>query len=146
MENLGHVIRPGKLEVDNVHTTSLRQAKNPHPKVNFVPSCVCVTSTDSSSRTLHAYHIRQINSPHRSSGQVQMRQKSTDILQHTNREGFFPLSFTLPKRKLPYSLYTDASSYSIDCNLFHTYGEWKDKSIGYWSPTLNAADQTYSNH
>lgn len=56
LEYLGHIIHPGKLEVDDAHNASPRQ-----PRANFVHSSDCETYTDGFSPTLPESHIRSIS-------------------------------------------------------------------------------------
>ena len=53
----------------------------------------------------------------------------------------------LPKRGCPYMIGTDASAYQLGATLLHQQdpskpNEWRP--IGYWSKTLNTAEQNYS--
>ena len=52
-----------------------------------------------------------------------------------------PKVLTLPVSGLPYSIDTDACDYGIGCALFQTHADGERKPIGFWSRTLNDAEQ-----
>lgn len=45
---------------------------------------------------------------------------------------------------LPYSFDCNASTYGIVCSLFHTHEDGGRKPVGFWSRSLDAAEQNYS--
>lgn len=52
------------------------------------------------------------------------------------------LAFPIPG--LPYSIDTDASVYKVGCALFQQHHNGERKPIGYWSRSLNQAENNYS--
>ena len=145
VEYLGHIIRPGRLEIDHAHTASLKEALPPKNKSelrSFLGLCNVYR------RFVHRFsHV---------SGPLNelLKKNSSDsfTLNETQLESFqnligtilSPPALSLPRRDLPYSVDTDASAYGLGCSLFQTDEENQRHTIGYWSRSLVPAEKNYS--
>ena len=145
VEYLGHIIKPGKLEVDQANTESLRKAQPPTNRSelrSFLGFC-----------NVYRRFIKDFT---RLAGPINklLKKNSPDqfILDEEQLKAFralidcviHPPVLALPISGLKYSVDTDASAYGIGCALFQTHEDGERKPIGYWSRTLNDAERNYS--
>ena len=145
VEYLGHVIKPGKLEIDNANTKSLRGAKPATTKTelrSFLGLCnVYRRFIKNFSMTAHPLNaLLTKGSPDKfelNGDQLAAFKTFIDAV-------CSPPVLALPKPDLPYSVDTDASEYGLGCTLFQTNEDGKRKPIGYWSRSLKPAEKNYS--
>lgn len=146
VDYVGHVIRPGHLELHRSHTRSIRKA---HPQLNnfelrsFFGLCNIyprfVRSFTALAAPLNA--LLQICEPE-SFGPL-------DPVQHASFDSLImklcePTVLALPVPSLPYSLETDAITYEEGCVLFQSHTDGECLLVGYSSRSLTAAEKTYS--
>ena len=146
VDYLGHVIRPGKLEVAVKNTEALRNARPPVNQTElrsflglcnvyrrFVPGFAKIAAP---LNTL----LKKGESPN-------IGEFSTDQLGAFNalREKLLhPPVLALPRADGRYILDTDASAEQIGCCLLQEYADKTKHPIGFWSRSLNAAERNYS--
>ncbi|CAN8070297.1 unnamed protein product [Agarophyton chilense] len=143
---LGHVIRPGRLMIEQVHIKSLCEAKEPRTQTElrsflglvnvyrrFIPSLSDIAAP--------------LNALLRKGQPLKLAPFTTD-----QSDSFRSLIkavktapiLSLPKPGLPYSIDTDASDHQVGCALFQTIPEGERKPIVYSSRTLNVHERNYS--
>lgn len=117
VEYLRPVLRHDKLEVDNTHTTSLRQSK-PTSTKNELPSILGLCNVY---RLFNfkctAYPIKQLLRKGAPSNFTVDKDQPKSLSKRIAEVCSSPI-FALPKSNLPYSVDTDASSYDIGSALF----------------------------
>ena len=141
---LGHIIRPGTLEIDTIRTKALKEAKHPRNKTelrSFLGLCNVYRRFVPRYATVAA--------------------PLTDLLKKGTPDELPPFGISqsvafnalieavtappvlaLPKPGLRFILDTDACDYQIGCALFQLQ-EGEKKPIGYWSRTLQPAERNY---
>ena len=147
---LGHIVRPGTLEVDRARTLSLQRMKLPRTLTELRSFLGMVNVyrkfiRDYTSMAHPLYGMLK-NQP-KESKQVELPQLNSDQVAAFNqlKEALVnPPVLALPKPGLRYSLDTDASAYQVGCALFQTQANGDRKPIGYWSRTLNSAERNYT--
>ena len=145
VDYLGHVIKPGKLEIDRTNTESLRKAAPPTSKTElrsflglcnvyrrFIPNFTDIASP------LNA--LLKKNSPDSFKLDAVQVQSFKSLIEAVCT----PPVLALPQPDLHYSVDTDASAYQVGCALFQTHPDGERKPIGYWSRPLNQAEKGYS--
>ena len=144
VEYLGHLIKPGKLEIDSANTKSLRDAQPPTNKSqirSFLGLCNVYRRFIKNFAVL-AFPLNQLlrkNTPDSfelNEEQMKSFHKFIDII-------CSPPVLALPTRNLPYILDTDASAYGLGATLFQVHDDGK-KPIGFWSRSLKDAEKSYS--
>lgn len=130
VEYIGHVILPGKLEVDRAHTASLKQAKPPTTKSelrSFLGLCNIyqrfILDFTGISHPLNQFLHKGTPEKFKLSD-GQLKSFSTLIQKVCS-----PQIFALPKPDRPYSLDTDTLVYGICCALFQTHDDGKRKPV-----------------
>ena len=143
---LGHVIRPGKLEVASKNTEALKTAQPPSTQSElrsflglcnvyrrFVPGFAKVAAP------LNAL-LRKGTPPKLdplTGDQLQAFETLRDKLLH-------PPVLALPRATGRYILDTDASAEQVGCCLLQKHPDGTRHPIGYWSHSLNSAERNYS--
>lgn len=133
---LGHIIRPGALEIDDAHVSSLRQAKPPKTLTDlrsflgfvnvygrFVPS---FTRTARPLYDLLKGQEKEGDLPDLLEEQLNSFSSLIDAVTS-------PLVLALPCRGLKYSMDTDACEHQIGCALFQLHEGGERKPLGFWS-------------
>ena len=144
---LGHVIRPGTLEVDEVATAALTKAKPPKTQTelrSFLGLCNVYR------RFVPNYsHVAAPLNAFLKKGQParlpqDLGEEATNAFDELVKRIIAPPVLALPREGLPYEFDTDASDYQVGAALFqvHPYGE--RKPIGFWSRSLLPAEKNYS--
>ncbi len=144
IEYLGHVIKPGRLEVDEANTKSLRDALPPTTK----------TQLRSFLGLVNVYRRFIKNFPEVAAPLNALLKKGAPDkfeLDDAQLESFralisavvSPKVLALPVQGLKYSVDTDASDYGVGCALFQTHPDGTRKPIGFSSRTLNDAERNY---
>ena len=146
VDYLGHVTRPGRLEVATKNTEAVKRFKEPTTQTElrsflglcniyrrFVPNFARIAAL------LKAF----------------LRKEGTTELPSFNEEqlaAFEPLKkallaspiLRLPRTDLPYSADMDACNHQIGFALLQTYPDGTRHPIGFWSRSLNLAEKKYS--
>lgn len=142
---LGHIVRPGTLEVDDSHVKSLREAKPPRTPTElrsflgfanvyrrFVPSFT--------EKARPLYELLKGNPK----AIPEIREEAEVAFYTLITAITSPPVLAIPRRGLRYSLDTDASKYQVGCALFQTQEGGERRPIGFWSRTLTAPEKNYS--
>ena len=143
---LGHLIKPGTLEVDDTHTTALKRAKNPSTQTElraFLGLCNVYR------RSVPGYSdiAAPLNALLRKGQPVKLEPFGPA------EDGGFralvnavtsPPVLAIPRPDLPYSVDTDASDYQVGAALFQTTEDGESRPIGYWSRSLKPTEKNYS--
>ena len=142
---LGHVIKPGKLEIDATSTAALKQMEHPSTQTelrSFLGLC-------------NVYRRFVPNYARIAAPLTDLLKKDKPIKLEPFGEAeatafrslieaiSSPPVLALPKVNLPYSVDTDASHRQIGAALFQTHPEGERKPIGFWSRTLHQAEINY---
>ncbi len=145
VEYLGHIIKPGRLEIDRANTESLRQAQPPADKSSlrsFLGLCNVyrrfIKDFSTTAGPLNA--LLRKNSP----DQFVLNEEQTASFRSLIDSILSPDTLALPKPNLQYSVDTDASSYGLGCTLFQTQEDGERRPIGFWSRSLNEHERNYS--
>ena len=124
MDSLGHVIRPGRLEVATKKTEAVKGFEEPTTHTglrSFLGFCnvyrLCVPNFARTASPLNAFLKKALISA--------------------------PM-LRLPRTDLPYSVYTDACNHQVGCALLQTYSDGTHHPIGFWSRSMNPGDKNYS--
>ncbi len=145
VEYLGHIIKPGRLEIDQANTKSLVEALPPTNKSElrsflglanvyrrFVDKFAMVASP--------LNELLKKNNP----DTFTLSEEHTESFRKLIDAITSPQVLALPQPGLPYSLDTDASAYGLGCALFQTHEDGERKPIGFWSRSLVPAEKNYS--
>ena len=143
---LGHVIRPGTLEVDETATRTLKMAKHLRTQTElraFLGLCNVYR------RFVPRYsHVAApLNTLLKKGNPVTLApfgEAKIDAFQTLITAITSPPVLALPNADLPYSIDTDARDYQVGCALFQTDENGERRPIGFWSRTLNSAEKNYS--
>ena len=143
---LGHIIRPGTLEVDKATTASLAKARPPTDQSevrSFLGMCNVyrrfIPKYSDTAEPLNA--LLRAGQPKKIAVWTEKEETSfRTLLDHICN----PPVLKLPKLDLPYTVDTDASAYQVGCTLFQTHPDGKRYPLGYWSRTLQKAERNYS--
>ena len=143
---LGHIIRPGQLEINQAHTAALANMQHPTNQSElrsfmglcnvyrrFIPNFSLMAGPlNSMLKKGHPVKFGPLTPE-----QAQAFRKLVDAV-------LSPTVLALPKPNLPYSVDTDASDYQLGAALFQTYPDGERRPVGFWSRTLNSAERNYS--
>ena len=143
---LGHIIRPGRLEIDLARTAALKQAHHPKDQSELRSFLGCCN--------VYRRFIRDYTKM-AAPLYAKLKKGEAVILDPFNEESDAafrnlieavtnPPVLALPRADLPYSIDTDASAYQLGVALFQQPPEGPREPIGYWSRTLQAAEKNYS--
>ena len=143
---LGHVVRPGTLEIDAARTAALEQVRYPQTQTqlrSFLGLCNVY------GRLVPHYakiaHLLNQLSKKRQPIQLEGFDEACENAFHKLKDAILaPPVLALPKMDLPYSVDTDASDYQIGAALFQMHPDAQRKPIGFFSGTLTAAQRNYS--
>ena len=143
---LGHVIRPGSLEIDKTVTAALTQAKQPRTQTE-VKSFLGLSTVYRRFVTNFTDNAAPLNALLRKGELTQVKPFGTPEI--TAFKGLIkaitePPVLALPKIGLQYSIDTDASDYKVDASLFQTQADGTRQPIGFWSRSLLPAEKNYS--
>lgn len=132
---LGHIIRPGTLEIDGKSTASLRKARAPETQSEIralLGMCIVyrrfIRNFGHVSKPLNA--LLRSGKPAKIETWGEPEEKAFRILIDTICS---PPVLTLPKVGFPYTVDTYASDYQVGCALFQTHEDGERKPIGFWS-------------
>ena len=146
VDYLGHVIRPGLLQVATKNTEAIKGFQHPKTQTNlrsflgmcnvyrrFVPNFARVAAP------LNAFLTKgqQFNLPPFNEEQATAFEMLKEALTS-------PPILKLPRTDLEYSVDTDACDYQVGCSLFQTHADGVRHPIGFWSRSLTAAERNYS--
>ena len=145
VEYLGHMVKPGQLEIDRTNVESLRNARPPTNKTqlrSFLGLCnVYRRFIDDFTGLAHPLN-QQLKKGTPESFELDATQ--LDSFNKLIERVCSPPVLALPKAGLPYSVDCDASDYGIGCALFQTHPDGERKPIGFWSRSLLPAEVNYS--
>ena len=145
VEYLGHIIKPGQLEIDRTNTQSLREAEPPTNKSELRSflglANVYRRFIDKFAIIAEPLHeLLKKNSPEN----FILNEEQTESFRTLIDKVISPPILALPVPGLQYSLDTDASAYGLGCTLFQTHSDGERKPIGFWSRSLDKAEKNYS--
>ena len=146
VDYLGHVIRPGVLEVAEKNTATIKGFENPKTQTclrsflgmcnvyrRFVPNFARVSAPLNKMLTKgEPYDLPAFTDEHK---------EAFNLLKDAL---IAPPILKLPRSDLPYSVDTDACDYQVGCALFQTYPDGTRHPVGFWSRTLAPAERNYS--
>ncbi len=145
VEYLGHIIKPGQLEIDQANTKSLREALPPSTRTQLRSFLGLVN--------VYRRFIPNFSTVAGPLNELLKKDAPTTFELVENQQQAFqtlidavlsPAVLALPQSGLPYSVDTDASAYGIGCALFQTHPDGTRKPIGFWSRSLTDAERNYS--
>ena len=143
---LGHVIRPGTMEIDGVATASLKSARAPRTQSevrSFLGMCNVyrrfVVNFSHIAEPLNA--LLRAGQPANIANWGPEHEESFRTLIDTICS---PPILQLPRANVGFSVDTDSSDYQVGCALFQETGEDGRKPIGFWSRTLQGTERSYS--
>lgn len=122
VEYLGHMVKPGQLEIDRTNVELLHQAQPPTNKTqlrSFLGLCnVYRRFIDDFAKLAHPLNkLLKKGAP----DSFQLDDTQREAFQALIAKVCSPPVLALPKAGLPYSLDCDASDYGIGCALFQTH-------------------------
>ena len=149
VDYLGHVVTPGKLAVATENTKSFEHATFPRN----------ATQVRSFLGAAHVYRrfvknfsgiAKPLNAMLKKEARPtwdDARPEAVDAFETLKSKLISPPILALPKKDRPYTIDTDASAYQLGATLLQQQDpsnlkEWVP--VGYWSKTLNSAEQNYS--
>lgn len=143
---LGHVVRPGQLEVAMKKIDCLRYAKHPTTQTQlrsflglcnvyrrFVPNYAAV-----------AHPLNQLLTKGNPSKLPSLNEEQTKAFAMLRDALISPPVLALPRPALPFTVDTDASDYQIGCALMQEHEDGIRYPIGFWSRSLAPAERNYS--
>ena len=146
VDYLGHVIRPGLLEVATKNTAAIDGFEEPKTQTHlrsflgvcnvyrrFVPNFAQVSAP--------LNELLKKGAPVELPPLNEHQRRSFNLLKQALKE---PPILRLPRPSLPYSVDTDASDYQIGCALLQTHEDGSRYPIGFWSRSLIQAERNYS--
>ena len=150
---LGHIIRPGRLEIDSASTLALKKAK---PPINVTQLRSFLGSTNVYRRFIEGY--AKVAAPlvkllkdlpegcdkKGSEHPVVLDEEAQVAFRNLVDKICSPPVLALPVAGRRFLLDTDASAEQIGCALFQEDEEAVRKPVGYWSRQLISAEQNYS--
>ena len=146
VDYLGHVIRPGLLQVAEKNVDAVRQATPPRTQRqlrSFLGLC-------------NVYRRFVKNFAHVAAPLTALTKKEQSFelspFTEAQMEAFETLKqclttapiLRLPRADLPFSVDTDASDYQVGCALMQLHEDNVRYPVGYWSRTLSPAEKNYS--
>ena len=146
VDYLGHVVRPGLLEVATKNTAAIDGFEEPKTQTHlrsflgvcnvyrrFVPNFAQVSAP--------LNELLKKGAPVELPPLNEHQRRSFNLLKQALKE---PPILRLPRPSLPYSVDTDASDYQIGCALLQTHEDGSRYPIGFWSRSLIQAERNYS--
>ena len=143
---MGHVITPGKLGVAQKTVDAVKYFKLPETQTHiksflglcnvyrrFVPNFARV-----------AKPLNNLLKKGNPSKLQPLNEEEINAFNTLKNALISPPILKLPRKNLPYSLDTDACGYQIGVALMQTYEDNTRHPIGYWSRSLNKAEQNYT--
>ena len=143
---LGHVIRPGRLEVDLARVAALKEAKEPRTQTelrSFLGLCN-VYRRFIRNYTKMAKPLYDMLKKGQPSKFAQLTEEASEAFKQLIDVVVNPPVLGLPRADLPYSIDTDASDYQLGVALYQHLPDGSRQTLGYWSRTLQGAEQNYS--
>lgn len=145
MEYLGHMVKPGQLEINKTNFQSLIQAKPPTNKKQMKSFLGLSNAYQRFIEVLNriGYELNKLlkkGSPDTFQSDDEQKDAFTALLSKVGS----PPEIDLPKANLRYSIDCDASDYGISWSLFQTHRDGERKPIGFWPRLLLAAEANYS--
>ena len=143
---LGHIIKPGSLEVDASRVAALREAKHPSNQTGLRAFLgLCNVYRRFVPRYSHiAAPLNQLLKKGQPEKLVPFGPAEDRAFRALIEAVTQPLVLALPRVGLPFSIDTDSSDYQVCAALFQTSEDGTRKPIGYWSRSLNAAERNCS--
>ena len=146
VDYLGHVIRPGLLEVATKNTVAIDGFEEPSTQTHlqsFLGVCnVYRRFVPNFAQVAHLLNVMlKKGAPQELPPFTEGQRRSFNLLKNALKE---PPILRLPRPGLPYSVDTDASDYQIGCALLQTHEDGSRYPIGFWSRSLIPAEKNYS--
>ncbi|CAN8065809.1 unnamed protein product [Agarophyton chilense] len=143
---LGHVIRPGRVTIEETRVKSLKEAKEPRTQTEL-RSFLGLANVYRRFIPHFADKAAPLNALLRK-GQPPKLDPFTPV----QTESFNSLKdsvvsapiLSLPKPERPFIKDTDASDYQVGCALFQTAPNGERSPVGYWSRSLNVHEKNHS--
>ena len=146
VDYLGHVIKPGRLEVATKNTAAIEGFREPETQTqlkSFLGLCNVYRR--------FVPNFARVSAP---LNKLLKKEQSPKLepFDDTERNAFKKLKealasppvLRLPQEQLPFSVDTDACEYQIGCALMQLHEDGKTYTIGFWSRTLTSAERNYS--
>ena len=146
IKHLGHVVRPGTLEVDAARTAALEQVRYPQTQAHL-RSFLVLCNVYRRFVPHYAKIAHPLNQLVKKGQPVQLEgfDEPCKGAFHNLKEAILaPPVLAVPKKDLPYSVDTDASEFQIGAALSQTQPDAQRKPIAFFSRTLAAAKRNYS--
>ena len=149
VDYLGHVITPGKLAVATENTKAFEHAAFPR-NATQVRSFLGAANVYRRFVKNFSGIAKPLNSMLKKDARPSWdnpEPEAVEAFETLKRKLISPPVLALPKRGRPYMIDTDASAYQLGATLLQQQDPSKPKEwvpVGYWSKTLNSAEQNYS--
>jgi hypothetical protein len=143
---LGHVIRPGTLEIDKASVASLKNARAPETQ-SEIRSFLGMCNVYRRFLKNFAHTAEPLNALLRAGQPAKIAswgEKEEAAFRELINAICEPPILRLPRVGLPISVDTDSSAYQVGCVLFQTDEDGKRHPLGFWSRTLQGAERNYS--
>lgn len=146
VDYLGHVIRPGLLEVATKNTEALKGFQQPRTQTelrSFIGMCNVYRRFVPNFARVAA----PLNALLKKGEPVELRDfgpEETGAFELLKEALASPPVLKLPRSDLEYSVDTDACDHQVGCALFQTYEDGTRHPIGFWSRSLTSAERIYS--
>ena len=144
---LGHIIRPGTLEVDDSHVRALKLAKPPKT-TSELRSFLGFTNVyrrfiNNYTETARPLFKLLQGNPKKHKPIPPLDDSQMKSFQKLIEQVTSPPVLALPQPGLRYSLDTDACDYQIGCALFQIHEDGTRRPIGFWSRLMLPREQNY---
>ena len=145
VDYLGHVIRPGLLEVATKNQEAIRKMNPPCTQTqvrSFLGMCNVYRRFVEGFAKIAA-PLTKLTTKEYPAKLPPLTEKQVEAFHELKAKLLQPPILRLPKQGLPFSVDTDASADQIGCALFQTHEDGKGYPIGYWSRILHNAERRY---
>ena len=146
VDYLGHVIRPGRLEVATQNTEALKCFKEPTTQTelrSFLGLCNVyrrfVPNFARTAAPLNAFLKKGCTTE-----LPPFNEEQSAAFEQLKKALLSPPILRLPRADLPYSVDTDACNHQVGCALLQTYPDGSRHPIEFWSRSLNPTEKHYS--
>ena len=143
---LGHVIRPGRLEVERRNVVSIERAQPPRNQTelrSFLGMCNVYRRFVKGFAKIAAPLNRKTGKDQPFEFEV-LTDEEYEAFEELKKRLISPPILALPRYGKRYTLDTDACGYQVGCALLQEQPDGTRLPIGYWSRALSSAEKNYT--
>ena len=146
VDYLGHVVRPGLLQVAEKNVEAIRLARPPRAKTQLRSFLgLCNVYRRFVEKFAHiAAPLTELTKKEYDSELPPLNEKQLQAFETLKGKLISAPILKLPKANLPFMIDTDASDYQIGCTLLQQHEDGIRYPCGYWSRSLSSAERNYS--